>query len=251
LYTHLFAVYGPPQQIITDNAQYFVADGITSFIKFLGTQHNLSPAYTPCINGLCEKTNDLVVGGLKKTLAQLTPLLLSRFEDWDLSVPAVLYALHTKISGSLQPTPFELLYGCSPPALTALNRLGDFIVHPPTAEMRRHQALDNLAKQQDYLASLLNNNRTWPTFMANDLVLVKRLRVPNFPNYSLQNSCEVEIPHRLSKPGHVRFKNPVLFSGFAVSNHSIPNHKSVTIVKGGGVNFNAMNKDNAAKWSKT
>jgi hypothetical protein len=28
LYAQLFAVYGPPHQLITDNAKYFVADGI-------------------------------------------------------------------------------------------------------------------------------------------------------------------------------------------------------------------------------
>jgi hypothetical protein len=177
LYAHLFAVYGPPQQLITDNAKYFVADGITSFIKFLGTQHKLTPAYTPRVNGLCEKTNDLVTSGLKKTLTHLATLLQSGFEDWDLSVPAVLYALRTKISGSLQATPFELLYGCRPPSLSALTHLGDFIVNPPDATTRRVQALARLADQQHYLASLVNANRTWPTYAEHDLVLVKRLRV--------------------------------------------------------------------------
>jgi hypothetical protein len=109
---------------------------------FLGTQNKLTPAYTPHVNGLCEKTNDLVVSGLKKTLTQLLPLLQSGFEDWDLSVPAVMYALCTKISGSLQATPFELLYGCKPPSLSALTHLGNFAVNPPNATTWRVQALE-------------------------------------------------------------------------------------------------------------
>jgi hypothetical protein len=65
LYSHLFCVYGPPHEILTDNATSFTAAGITSFIKLLGVRHQLIPAYRQQRNGLVEKNNDLVVEALK------------------------------------------------------------------------------------------------------------------------------------------------------------------------------------------
>ncbi len=51
----LFASYGLPQQLVSDNGPQFTSDEFTVFLKRNGVKHLLSSPYHPSTNGLAER----------------------------------------------------------------------------------------------------------------------------------------------------------------------------------------------------
>ncbi|XP_048828016.1 uncharacterized protein K02A2.6-like [Brienomyrus brachyistius] len=62
----LFAAYGSPKEVITDNGPQFVSQEFETFLTRNGVKHIKSPAYHPASNGLAER----LVQNLKKSLAK-------------------------------------------------------------------------------------------------------------------------------------------------------------------------------------
>jgi hypothetical protein len=86
IYEHIYVNFGPPKEILTDNASYFVAEGLRACIDVLETKYLLPAGYHPQCNGLCVK---IYVTLLKKL-------------------------------------PFEVLFGCQPWTDEPLTDLGRF-----------------------------------------------------------------------------------------------------------------------------
>ena len=51
----LFARFGIPEQIVSDNGAQFVSEEFQSFIRFNGIRHIISAPYHPATNGLVER----------------------------------------------------------------------------------------------------------------------------------------------------------------------------------------------------
>ena len=51
----LFAAYGIPEQVVTDNGPQFIADEFASFLKGNGVKHICTIPYHPALNGLVER----------------------------------------------------------------------------------------------------------------------------------------------------------------------------------------------------
>lgn len=62
----VFAPFGLPETIVTDNGTCFVTAEIKSFLKYNGIQHLTSAPYHPTLNGLAERAVQVVKKGLKK-----------------------------------------------------------------------------------------------------------------------------------------------------------------------------------------
>jgi transposase InsO family protein len=58
LFQHVYQNFGPPEEILTDNASYFVAEGFKHFIDVLGSKHLLPSGYHPQCNGLVERKSE-------------------------------------------------------------------------------------------------------------------------------------------------------------------------------------------------
>jgi hypothetical protein len=69
--------------------------------------HRLSSAYTPNVNGLCEKFNDTVGKALRRH-AQADP------STWDEHLPWIVLGYNASIQASTRHSPFRLLYGREP-----------------------------------------------------------------------------------------------------------------------------------------
>ena len=53
--SHLFAAYGLPEEIVSDNGPQFVSDEMLHFMKKHGIQHTRVPRYHPASNGEAER----------------------------------------------------------------------------------------------------------------------------------------------------------------------------------------------------
>ena len=53
--SHLFAAYGLPEEIVSDNGPQFVSDETLHFMKKHGIQHTRVPRYHPASNGEAER----------------------------------------------------------------------------------------------------------------------------------------------------------------------------------------------------
>ena len=53
--SHLFAAYGLPEEIVSDNGPQFVSDAMLHFMKKHGIQHTRVPRYHPASNGEAER----------------------------------------------------------------------------------------------------------------------------------------------------------------------------------------------------
>jgi hypothetical protein len=99
--------YGVPHGIITDNGSNF-AQGIARFCEEVGIRLDIASVAHPCSNGQVERSNGLVLSGIK-------PWLIEPLEKtpgcWLDELPAVLWSLRTTPNRSIGYTPFFLVYG--------------------------------------------------------------------------------------------------------------------------------------------
>lgn len=73
----------------------------------LGIKQVFTTPYNPPANGVCENFN----GTLKKMLAKVTD---SHPTNWDILLPAILFAYREVPQNSTGFSPFELVYGANP-----------------------------------------------------------------------------------------------------------------------------------------
>jgi putative transposase len=122
IYTQIFCQFGPPTHLLSDNGSHFEAHVIRPLLHMIQTNHKFANPYHPQTNGMCEKLNGTLVGTIKKLTVENTT-------NWDLFLPGVLYAYRTKAHGTLNISPFELLYGQPPtmPRRDILQSIGQIL----------------------------------------------------------------------------------------------------------------------------
>ena len=100
--------YGVPHGIITDNGSNFAQGPFARFCEEVGIRLDIASVAHPCANGQVERSNGLVLSGIK-------PRLIEPLEKtpgcWLDELPAVLWSLRTTPNRSTGYTPFFLVYG--------------------------------------------------------------------------------------------------------------------------------------------
>ncbi|GAN01591.1 hypothetical protein MAM1_0009c01025 [Mucor ambiguus] len=107
--------YGCPEQVITDNGVHFTASEIQQYIKntFDDIHINFGPSHRPQRQGRkVERANRTLKSILKKYVWEYVA-------DWDIFLPAALFAMRTMIKIDGAYSPFILTYG-RPPRISAL-----------------------------------------------------------------------------------------------------------------------------------
>ncbi len=124
----LFAKFGLPETIVTDNGTCFVSEEFESFLAYNGIRHVTSASYHPASNGLAERAVQIVKRGLKKTVSGSAKARLAKF--------LFAYRLAPQTTGV---SPAEMLLGRRP-----RSRLD--ILRPLTAERVENQQLHQKSK---------------------------------------------------------------------------------------------------------
>jgi transposase InsO family protein len=100
--------FGVPNNIITDNGTQFSVREFKDFCGDSGIKINYALVSHPQSNGQVERSNDMILQGLKpKILNRLKPYA----GKWVKELPSVLWALRTTPSHATGHTLFSLVYG--------------------------------------------------------------------------------------------------------------------------------------------
>ena len=97
----IFASFGVPESLVTDNGPSFVSDEFEQFLSKNAIKHKTSPPYHPASNGLAERAVQIVKKGIKKMSSGNLQDKLSRF----------LFRYRNTPQSTTGSTPAELLLG--------------------------------------------------------------------------------------------------------------------------------------------
>ena len=111
--------YGHPHSIITDNGRNFAEGAFARFWQEKRIRLDLASVAHPQSNGQVERSNALVLSGIKPRLIE--PLLRAP-GCWLDEIPAVLWSLRTTPNRSTGYTPFFLVYGAEAVLTTDIER---------------------------------------------------------------------------------------------------------------------------------
>ena len=100
-FKEVFAHYGMPERIISDNGSTWKNEFFQSLCTTAGIQMRLSTAYHPQTNGLVERTNEVVETALRHYVS-------ANHDDWHSYLPLVEFALNSAYHKSLECTPFQM-----------------------------------------------------------------------------------------------------------------------------------------------
>ena len=132
---HLFAVYGLPLQLVSDNGPQFVSAELSEFLQENGVKHIRSAPYHPASNGLAERFVRSFKEAMKAAEAS------SRSCRWKLENFLLKY--HTTPHGTTGRTPASLFLGRNP--RTRLDLLkpncGDHVLDRQAKQVQLHEQI--------------------------------------------------------------------------------------------------------------
>lgn len=100
--TKEFYQIGFPERIVTDNGKNLMSQAMEEFLKSCKIEHSTSTTYHPQTDGAAER----VIGTIKM---MLTTYIKSKQKDWDLLLPAVMFAYRNAVHSTTGMSPFEAM----------------------------------------------------------------------------------------------------------------------------------------------
>jgi transposase InsO family protein len=97
-----------PRRVLTDNRTQFKGAKFARCCVEFSIQHQPSSAAHPQTNGQVERTNELILQGMK---TRMFHDLEARGRNWHKELPSLLWALRTNVNRATRDMPFNLVYG--------------------------------------------------------------------------------------------------------------------------------------------
>ncbi len=104
LFEQIVTRFGCPKILISDRGTHFLNSVIESMTERFHINHRMTTPYHPQTNGNTERVNQTLVNILRKTVQDSK-------RDWDIKLPAALWAYRTTYKVTTKATPFSLVYG--------------------------------------------------------------------------------------------------------------------------------------------
>ena len=108
-YQDIFALFGTPQEIITDRGANFMAHSVTQFLSSLQIRHTPTTPYNPRSNGACERLNGTLGAALKRMIAE-------RSNSWDKELWRATKSYNEAQHSAIATSPHSLAFGLTEPA---------------------------------------------------------------------------------------------------------------------------------------
>lgn len=129
----VFRLHGMPESIISDRDPIFLSNFWQEFFRLQGTKLSKSSAYHPQTDGQTENLN--------RTLEQyLRCVVGEKPQNWVVALPWAKYWYNTAHHSAIGMTPFQALYGYTPPAIRTYNP-GDTAVESVDQQLRTRDEL--------------------------------------------------------------------------------------------------------------
>ena len=106
-FVNFISRYGCPLVWGSDNGGEFKSKLIDALCRTYGTKKEFSLAYSPWVNGGCERKNRWIISELAKRVAQFGP-------NWVSQLPYVEFSYNAAIHRATGFSPFKLMYGREP-----------------------------------------------------------------------------------------------------------------------------------------
>jgi hypothetical protein len=104
LFEKVITRFGCPRILMSDQGTHFINNTIKAMTEEFEVYHQKSTPYHPQANGTMESFNKI----LESTLTKIWNL---NKDNWDLKIPAILWAYRTTSKKLTRKTPFRLVYG--------------------------------------------------------------------------------------------------------------------------------------------
>jgi transposase InsO family protein len=183
-----------PKRVLTDNGTQFKGAKFSKCCADFGIDHQPSSAAHPETNGQVERTNGLLLQGMKIRMFQD---MEARGRNWHKELPSVFWALRTNINRATRDTPFNPVYGAEavlPPEIYLKSaRVVQFNeedqdesrqLDANLLEERRNTTLSNVRKYQEAVKKYYNKSVVQRELNVGDLVLKKDIRTKDQHKFS-------------------------------------------------------------------
>ena len=146
----VFARFGIPKEVLSDNGSNFVAQLAEEFMKMFKVHHIRTSPFHPQTNGMLERSHQT----MKKTLDKLG----SSTKNWDEYLAPTLMALRTAPHAALGMSPFQLLFGRE--ARTPISVLREGMEQTTKVPKNVLDYLDELYDKMDKAQALVHERDT-------------------------------------------------------------------------------------------
>ena len=174
LFNEYFCRYGIPGTIVSDQGVHFKNALMHNLQRLIGFNQIFSTTYHPQSNGIVERFNSTFI-------SQISKLQDTESNNWDVYLPAVVFAYNSGLHRTTHFTPYEIIFGRSPrlpihpsPSHFIFPSLNDYFTQlHKTLEIYHRATRDNIIIQQQANKTYYDVNRPDPHYNIGDRVLTR------------------------------------------------------------------------------
>jgi transposase InsO family protein len=142
-----------PRRVLTDNRTQFKGAKFVRCCVEFGIQYQPSSTMHPQTNGQVERTNGLILHGIK---TRMFHDLEARGRNWHKELPFVLWALRTNVNRATRDIPFNLVYRADAVLPPEIYLQSARVAHFDSEHQAEARELDSILLEEGHNTALIN-----------------------------------------------------------------------------------------------